>query len=180
MIKDIYLLGSTGSIGTTTLKIINKDKKNFNIKLLTTFKNDKKIYKQALKYNVNKIVIFDKNTKKKNLDKFKKKRINVYSTINDALKKNKKKSFLTINAISGIEGLEPSLNIIKYTKNFATANKESIICGWKFLDKVCKKYKTNFIPLDSEHFSIWTLLKFENQKFIKKIYLTASGGPFLN
>ena len=65
MIKDIYLLGSTGSIGTTTLKIINKDKKNFNIKLLTTFKNDKKIYKQALKYNVNKIVIFDKNTKKK-------------------------------------------------------------------------------------------------------------------
>ncbi len=180
MIKDIYLLGSTGSVGTTTLKIINKDKKNFNIKLLTTFKNVNKIYKQALKYNVNKIVIFDKNTKKKNLEKFKKKKINVYSTINEALKKNKKKSFLTINAISGIDGLEPSLNIIKYTKNFATANKESIICGWKFLDKECKKYKTNFIPLDSEHFSIWTLLKFENQKFIKKIYLTASGGPFLN
>ncbi len=180
MIKDIYILGSTGSVGTTTLKIINKDKGNFNIKLLTTNKNVNKIFKQALKYNVNKIVIFDKEKYKKNLDKFKKKKINVYLTIKDALKNKKKKSFLTINAVSGIDGLEPSLNIIKYTKNFATANKESIICGWRLLEKECKKNKTNFIPLDSEHFSIWTLLKSENQKLIKKIFLTASGGPFLN
>jgi len=180
MIKDIYILGSTGSVGTTTLKIINKDKRNFNIKLLTTNKNVNKIFKQALKYNVNKIVIFDKEKYKKNFDKFKKKKINVYLTIKDALKKNKKKSFLTVNAISGIDGLEPSLNIIKYTKNFATANKESIICGWRLLDKECKKNKTDFIPLDSEHFSIWTLLKSENKNLIKKIFLTASGGPFLN
>ena len=180
MIKDIYLLGSTGSVGTTTLKIINKDIRNFNIKLLTTNSNINKIYKQALKFNVKKIVIFDKDELNKNLEKFKKKRIKVYSTIKDALKKNKKKSFLTVNAISGIDGLEPSINIIKYSKNFATANKESIICGWKFLDKECKKNKTNFIPLDSEHFSIWTILKSENQNLIKKIYLTASGGPFLN
>ena len=180
MIKDIFILGSTGSVGTTTLKIINKDKRNFNIKLLTTNKNVNKIFKQALKYNVNKIVIFDKEKYKKNLDKFKKKKINLFLTIKDALKNQKKKSFLTINAISGINGLEPSLNIIKYTKNFATANKESIICGWRLLDKECKKNKTNFIPLDSEHFSIWTLLKSENQNLIKKIFLTASGGPFLN
>ena len=163
MIKDIYLLGSTGSVGMTTLKIINKDKGNFNIKLLTTNKNINRIYKQALEHNVNKIVIYDTTKLKKNLEKFKKKKIKVYSTIKDALKKNKKKSFLTINAISGIDGLEPSLNIIKYTKNFATANKESIICGWRLLDKEFKKNKTNFIPLDSEHFSIWTLLKSEKQ-----------------
>ena len=180
MIRDIYILGSTGSVGMTTLKIIDKDKRNFNIKLLTTNKNINKIYKQALEYKVNKIVIFDKDKQKKNITKFKKKKIKVYSTIKDALKKNKKKSFLTINAISGIDGLEPSLDIIQFTKNFATANKESIICGWKFLEKECKKNKTNFIPLDSEHFSIWTLLKSENRNLIKKIYLTASGGPFLN
>ena len=180
MIKDIYLLGSTGSVGTTTLKIINKDKSRFNIKLLTTNRNVNKIYKQALEHNVKKIVIFDKEVQNKNLKKFKKKNIKVYSTIQDALKKIKKKSFLTINAISGIDGLEPSLNIIRYTKNFATANKESIICGWRFLNIECKKNKTNFIPLDSEHFSIWTLLKSENKNLIKKIFLTASGGPFLN
>ncbi len=180
MIKNINLLGSTGSVGKTTLKIINKDKGNFKIKLLTTNKNVNKIYKQAIEYNVNKIVIFDKNISKKNLEKFKKKKIKVYSSIKDAFKNTKKKNFLTINAISGIDGLEPSLNIIKYTKNFATANKESIICGWRFLERECKKNKTNFIPLDSEHFSIWTLLKYENYNLIKKIYLTASGGPFLN
>ena len=71
MIKDIYLLGSTGSVGTTTLKIINKDIRNFNIKLLTTNSNINKIYKQALKFNVKKIVIFDKDKLNKNLEKFK-------------------------------------------------------------------------------------------------------------
>ena len=74
MIKDIYLLGSTGSVGKTTLKIINKDKSNFKIKLLTTNRNVNKIYMQALRYNVNKIVIFDKNISKKSIEKFKKKK----------------------------------------------------------------------------------------------------------
>ena len=60
------------------------------------------------------------------------------------------------------------------------ANKESIICGWKFIKKSLKKNNTNFVPLDSEHFSIWSLIKSENIDNIKKIYLTASGGPFLN
>ena len=105
MIKDINLLGSTGSVGTTTLKIINKDRGNFKIKLLTTNRNIDKIYKQAIEYNVNKIVIFDKSISKKNLEKFKKKKIKVYSSIKDAFKKTKKKNLLTINAIYGIDGL---------------------------------------------------------------------------
>ena len=180
MIRDIFILGSTGSIGQTTLNIIKRNKKNFKIRLLSTNNNIDKIYNQALEYNVNQIVIFDKVIQRKKIEKFKKKKINVYSTVLEALKNNKKKSFLTINAISGINGLEPSLDIIKHTKNFAVANKESIICGWKFLDKELKKNKTNFIPLDSEHFSIWSLIKSENRNLIKKIYLTASGGPFLN
>ena len=87
---------------------------------------------------------------------------------------------MTINAISGIDGLEPSLQIISHTKNLAIANKESIICGWKFLNKKLKQNRTNFIPLDSEHFSIWKLLKGEKVENINAVYLTASGGPFLN
>ena len=62
----------------------------------------------------------------------------------------------------------------------ASANKESIICGWKLIKDKLNKNKTQFIPLDSEHFSVWSLLKGEKYKNIKKIYLTASGGPFLN
>ena len=179
MTKDIFLLGSTGSIGDTALKVIKKDKSNFNVILLTTNKNVKKIYKQAIQFRVKKIVIFDKKSYLNNLKKFKDKKIKVFPTIKEALKKNKKKSFLTINGISGIEGLEPTLDIIKYSNNLAMANKESIICGWQFITKELKKRKTGFIPLDSEHFSIWSLIKNESKQNIKKIYLTASGGPFL-
>ncbi len=179
MAKNIYLLGSTGSIGSSTLNVIRNNKKKFSLKLLTTNNNVAKIYKQAKEFHVPKIIIFNKEKYLKNKIFFKKKNIKVYNTINDALKKNKKKSFLTINAISGIEGLEPSIKIIKHSKNLAIANKESIICGWKFIKNELKKNKTNFIPLDSEHFSIWTLLRGENLKNINKIYITASGGPFL-
>tara|TARA_Y200000002_G_scaffold373975_1_gene373960 strand:- start:4204 stop:5370 length:1167 start_codon:yes stop_codon:yes gene_type:complete len=179
MTKDIFLLGSTGSIGNTTLNILKRDKKNFKVKLLSTNSNVKKIYKQAVQFNVKEIVIFDKIEYLKNHKKFKAKKIKVFSSIKEVFKLKNKKSYLTINAISGIDGLEPSLDIIKYSDNLAIANKESIICGWKFLKKELKKNKTGFIPLDSEHFSIWSLLKNEKNLNIKKIYLTASGGPFL-
>jgi 1-deoxy-D-xylulose-5-phosphate reductoisomerase len=84
-----------------------------------------------------------------------------------------------MSAISGIDGLKPTLDIIKFTKLIAIANKEALICGWTIISKVLKKFKTQFIPVDSEHFSIWYALKNENIKNIEKIFLTASGGPFL-
>ncbi len=179
MTKDIFLLGSTGSIGKTTLKLIKKDKSNFNIKLLSTNKNVEKIFKQAIQFRVKKVVVFDKKSYLNNLKKFRQKKIKIFLTIKEALKNNKKKSFLTVNGIAGIEGLEPTLDIIKYSNNLAMANKESIICGWQFIRKELKKRQTKFIPLDSEHFSISSLIKDESKQNIKKIYLTASGGPFL-
>ena len=84
-----------------------------------------------------------------------------------------------MSAITGIEGLLPTIKIIKFTKKIAIANKESIICGWNLIDKELNKYNTEFIPVDSEHFSTWYGVK-KNNDIIKKIYLTASGGPFLN
>ncbi len=180
MTKDIFILGSTGSIGETVLNVLKKNKNKFNVKLLTTNTNVNKIYKQAITFNVKEVVIFNQKKYFENYKKFKDKKIKVFSSVKEAFKKNKKKSYLTINAISGIDGLEPTLDIIKYSNKLAIANKESIICGWKFLKRELIKYRTDFIPLDSEHFSIWSLLKNENKKNIQKIYLTASGGPFLN
>ena len=81
-------------------------------------------------------------------------------------------------AISGFQGLKPTLDIIKYTKTIAIANKESIICGWNLIKKNLKKYETNFIPVDSEHFSIWSLIRNEKNNSFEKVYITASGGPF--
>ena len=85
-----------------------------------------------------------------------------------------------MSSISGIHGLEPTVKIIKYTKKIAIANKESIICGWHLINKEIKKFKTIFVPVDSEHFSIFYALQGNKISNIAKIYLTASGGPLNN
>tara|TARA_B100001027_G_scaffold108545_1_gene74813 strand:- start:5114 stop:6286 length:1173 start_codon:yes stop_codon:yes gene_type:complete len=179
MNKDIIILGSTGSIGTSTLKSIRK-KKNFKIILLTTNKNIKKIFNQAINYRVKNVIVEDEVAFNKYKIKFKKKKINLYLGIKYISKIIKKKTTFCVNAISGINGLDPTLKAIPLTKNILIANKESIICGWELISKKLKKYNTNFIPIDSEHFSIWKLIKNEKIETIDKIILTASGGPFLN
>ena len=85
-----------------------------------------------------------------------------------------------MSAISGFYGLKPTIKIIKKTKTIAIANKESIICGWNLINRQLKKYNTKFIPVDSEHFSIWSVIKNINSNLIDQIIITASGGPFLN
>ncbi|WP_440930944.1 1-deoxy-D-xylulose-5-phosphate reductoisomerase, partial [Candidatus Pelagibacter sp.] len=94
-------------------------------------------------------------------------------------KKNKSTFDYTMCSISGIDGLKPTLEIIDRTKEIGIANKESIICAWNLILNKLKKYKTKFIPIDSEHFSIWSLIKNDRLDKIEKIYITASGGPFL-
>jgi len=84
-----------------------------------------------------------------------------------------------VAAIPGIEGLSPTLLMIKKTKKMLIANKESVICGWTLINKQSVKYKTKLIPVDSEHFSIFQLIQKTNLDDIEKVYLTASGGPFL-
>ena len=178
MKKTLAILGSTGSIGDSTLLSINNNK-SFKIVLLSSNSNIKKLFKQAQKFNVKNVIIEDKNKYNQYRPIFKKKKINLYLGLNNIKKILKKKIHYCVNGISGIDGLEPSLNIIPLSKNFLIANKESIICGWDLMYKKIKSNKTNFIPLDSEHFSIWSLLK-NNNNNIERVILTASGGPFLN
>jgi 1-deoxy-D-xylulose-5-phosphate reductoisomerase len=92
----------------------------------------------------------------------------------------KRKIDITISAIPEITGLIPTLFFIQFTKKMLIANKESVICGWNLIEKKSLKYKTKIIPIDSEHFSIFKLIENHSINEIKKIYLTASGGPFLN
>tara|TARA_A100001037_G_scaffold273874_1_gene271086 strand:- start:4257 stop:5429 length:1173 start_codon:yes stop_codon:yes gene_type:complete len=179
MISDIIILGSTGSIGKTTLSIVKKNRK-FKVKLLTSKQNINELYKQAVLHKVKNVIIDDE--KKYNLyeNKFKKKKIKLHLGIKNINKILKNKVTYCINSISGIEGLEPTLKVIPKTKNILVANKESIICGWNFIVKKLKKNNTNFIPIDSEHFSIWQLIKNHKINDVEKIVLTASGGPFFN
>ena len=176
--KKIIILGSTGSIGKQTLEIIKKDKKNFKVILLSTDQNIDLISKQIKVFKVKNIVVTNK--KKYLILKKKLKNINIFPNFNDIDKKIKSKADYTMSAISGIEGLRPTISIIKKTKRIAIANKESIICGWEFIQRELKRYKTEFIPVDSEHFSIWSVINNHDKSNIEKIILTASGGPFLN
>ena len=178
MQQKVVILGSTGSIGLSTLSIIKNTK--FKIELLTTNKNADIILKQAILHKVKNVIIEDRNKYLKNKKKFLKNNIKIYHGLNNIKKIIKKKVSYCVNAISGIDGLEPTLDIIPKTEKILIANKESIICGWHLIKKKLIKNKTQFIPIDSEHFSIWSLLNKNNSKNINKIILTASGGPFLN
>jgi 1-deoxy-D-xylulose-5-phosphate reductoisomerase len=181
MKKKIVILGSTGSIGKNTIKIIKKDKKNFDIKLLSTNKNISEVIKQAKEFNVKNVIINDYSKFVETKKKYKNLNINFFNSFSIIDKLFKKKElFYSMISIIGIEGLKPSLQLIRYSKNIAIVNKESIICGWNLIRKQLNKFKTNFIPIDSEHFSIYSLIQKNNNDLIDKVFITASGGPFLN
>ena len=179
MKKKIAILGSTGSIGKTLINIIKKDKKNFELILLSADENYKELLKQAKNFKVQNLII----TNVKSFNKLKKsklpKNINIYNDFSNFRKIFKKRIDYTMCSISGIQGLKPTIEIIRYTKTLAIANKEAIVCGWDLIEKSLNKHKTKFIPVDSEHFSIWYALQGIEKNLIEKIYLTASGGPFL-
>ena len=179
MKKRIAILGSTGSIGKSTFEILKEDKNNFDIILLTTNKNYKEILKQSKEFKVKNLVINNKKHYASLKKKFKNKKINIYNNFDSFNKKFKSKIDYTMCAISGLAGLKPTLDSIKFSKKIAIANKESLICAWNLIQKKILKYKTKFIPIDSEHFSIWSLLNGSNNSNIEEVILTASGGPFL-
>ena len=180
MKKKIAILGSTGSIGRSTLDVIKRDKKNFNIILLSANNNYKKLIEQAKHFKVKNVLI--KNHK-------------FYSKVKNSLKRTKTKVYTgdipinrivsnkldyTMSAMVGLAGLQPTIDAIKTSRTVAIANKETIICGWEVLSKYIKKYKTEIIPVDSEHFSIMELTKGISNEEVEEIIITASGGPFLN
>ncbi len=180
MKKKIAILGSTGSIGKNLLQILFQEKKKIDIYLLTANKNYKELINQSKKFNVKNIIITDKSSFRKFKKINKNKKIKIFENFDSFNKIFKKKVDYVMSSIVGIEGLNPTLRIIKYTNKIAIANKESIICGWNLIQRELKKYSTEFIPVDSEHFSIWYGVKYQSASNIHKVYLTASGGSLLN
>jgi len=176
MKKKICILGSTGNIGQLTLRIVEENKKDFRVLLISANKNHRLLLSQAKKFNPKYIFSTNDYLIEKINNFCKKKRITI---IKDIKLINKKDRFdISVCAISGMAGLVPTIDIIKYSKEIAIANKESIICGWKFIKRELLKYNCKFIPLDSEHFSIYNLIQNKDKKTISEICLTASGGPF--
>ena len=177
MRKKIVILGSTGSIGCTTLNIISKKNNFFKIDTLVANSNYKKIIYQIKKYKPKNFIIQNYETfnkVKKNI----KNKTKLYNNLDDFIS-SKKKYDITVSAIPGIAGLKSTIYFTKKSKKILLANKESIVCGWSIIKDISKKKKCKIIPLDSEHFSIFQLIKNRKNSEIEKIYITASGGPFL-
>ena len=138
MRKSITILGSTGSIGKQTLKIVSKKKNNFQIFLLSANKNIMEIKRQISKYNPKNFLISEYKIYKKIKNQYKFKKIKIINKINEL--KIKKKIDITISAIPGISGLGPTLFFTKHSKKLLIANKESIIAD-ELIHSIAKKIR---------------------------------------
>ena len=179
MKKKIAILGSTGSIGKSTLEVIKKDKKNFDVVLLSANNNYKKLIQQAKEFKAKNVLIKNEVFYTKVKNSLRKNKVKVYSGNTSVKDIISSKLDYTMSAVVGLAGLQPTIDAIKVSKTVAIANKETIICGWNIISKLIKKYKTKILPVDSEHFSIMELTKNVTDSEIEEIIITASGGPFL-
>ena len=179
MKKKIAILGSTGSIGKSIIKILKRDYKKVEVVLLTTNKNISELSKQVNFFKVKNVLITDYIQYLKFKSQFKNRKIRIYNDISLIKKLFPKKIDYTMCSITGLDGLQPTLDSIEYSKTVAIANKESIICAWNLIKKKLKKFNTKFIPVDSEHFSLFTLINDYKIDTVDKIFITASGGPFI-
>ena len=177
--RKIAILGSTGTVGVSTLDVIKKNMSSFSLELLTANKNYNKLINQAKKFKPRSVLIRNEKFYHKVKIALNNTKIKVYTGDISLQKIISGKLDYTMSCIVGIAGLQPTVDAIKISKTVAIANKESIICGWEILSKLIKKHKTKILPVDSEHFSIMELTKDISDSDVEEIIITASGGPFL-
>ena len=177
--KNIAILGSTGSIGTQTINVISKSPSKFKAVLLSANSNYKLLCKQAIE-TTPKHVFINSNEGYYFLSKTLPKRISVHlghNALGDVF--SAENIDLVLIAIVGKAGLLPTITAIKAKKDIAIANKESLVVAGQLIMSLAKQYRVSVLPVDSEHSAIFQCLVGERKKNIKKLILTASGGPFL-
>jgi len=179
MKKHIAILGSTGSIGSQALEVIEKNPDLFSLEVITAGSNARLLISQAIRYKPKHVVIADERK---------------YQDVSEALSGYPLKVYagrealsqvvqietvnLVLAAMVGFSGLYPTLEAIRSGKNIALANKETLVVAGKLINQLADQYKINIYPVDSEHSAIYQCIVGENQNSVEKVYLTASGGPF--
>lgn len=176
--KTISVIGSTGSIGRQTLDVVRKHKDKFSVKCLTAHDNVDLLLKQAEEFLPEYIGVIDAN-KYQDLKTFSNGKFNILSPDDANIFASTTADFIVVSC-TGINGLLPTINALKNDKNVGLANKETLVTGGKFVIDALKESKGNLFPIDSEHSAIWQSLRAGNEKEVKKVILTASGGPFVD
>jgi len=175
----IAILGSTGSIGTQALEVIEYHPDYFDLQVLTAGKNADLLIEQAKKYQPNTVVISDEDSYQKVKDALWGENIHVYcgeEALCQVVEATNVHTVLT--ALVGYAGLKPTIHAIEAGKTIALANKETLVVAGEFITKLAREKGVNIYPVDSEHSAIFQCLVGEFHNPIEKIYLTASGGPF--
>ncbi len=177
--KNIAILGSTGSIGTQTLQVIEEHPDLFTVEVLTARNNVALLTEQALKFKPNMVVIANTQYYNELQDALREEDIKVYAG-EEALSQVVVSSTVdvVVTATVGYSGLLPTVNAIKAGKIIALANKETLVVAGELITELVQNSKSAIIPVDSEHSAIFQCLAGEGNNQIEKIILTASGGPF--
>ena len=177
--KGVAILGSTGSIGTQALEVIDAYPEKFDLQVITANKNADLLIKQALKFQPKAVVIVDESKFTMVKDALWNEDIHVFAGSN-ALKQvvEYNEVDIVLTAMVGYAGLEPTLAAIYAKKTIALANKETLVVAGELITMEAKAAGVNIYPVDSEHSAIFQCLAGEFHNPVEKIYLTASGGPF--
>jgi 1-deoxy-D-xylulose-5-phosphate reductoisomerase len=177
--KGVAILGSTGSIGTQALQVIEAYPNYFDLQVITAGKNAELLIQQAIKYKPNTVVITDELQYQRVKDALWTEDIHVYAG-EDALCQvvESNEVHVVLTALVGYAGLKPTIRAIEAKKNIALANKETLVVAGALVTELAKINGVTIYPVDSEHSAIFQCLVGEFHNRIEKIYLTASGGPF--
>jgi 1-deoxy-D-xylulose-5-phosphate reductoisomerase len=179
MKKNIAILGSTGSIGTQALEVIEKNPDSFNVEVLTAQRSSELLIEQAIKYSPGHVVITEEEKYCEVCDALAAYPIKIHTgnkALNEIVTLDSVNTVLT--ALVGYSGLFPTISAIEAGKNIALANKETLVIAGELITGLARTRRVNIYPVDSEHSAIFQCLTGETQNPIEKIYLTASGGPF--
>ena len=177
--KNISILGSTGSIGVNALSVINNLDNKFNVKALSAYKNSSLLIEQAKIFNPEIVVIVDSSEVDFVKESLKKSGISVLCGREGLLELSARDDVdIMLNALVGSSGMEPTINAIRSSVNVALSNKESLVMAGDIIDYEKNKSGAEVFPVDSEHSAIWQCLVGEKIDDVDKIILTGSGGPF--
>ncbi len=179
MKKHVAILGSTGSIGTQALEVIQAHPESFEVELLTTNGNADLLIQQAIKFKPNTIVVADTSKLQYVRDALKDFPVKVFAG-HEAIDQSVQMDTIDVvlTALVGYAGLKPTLEAIRAGKQIALANKETLVVAGELVTALAKEKAVNIYPVDSEHSAIFQCMAGEWHNKIEKVYLTASGGPF--
>ncbi len=177
--KRLSILGSTGSVGENTLRVVRIHPERFSIQALAVKKNVEKLYEQAVEFRPKVVCIYDPQKAREAISRFKRLGIRVV-TGDEGLEEVATLAGVqqVICAMVGAAGLKPIFAAVRAKKTVAIANKEPLVMAGQLLLAAAEKAGVQVLPIDSEHSALWQCLEKQDPAFVKKLIITSSGGPF--